>query len=367
MRIAITFTYPIYHDGQAVEHWFNQPTRERLMASLLAEMGHHVEIWAGSDRGGTRNVDGEAEKKGYVMRVFPTQPKEKRTKYHFSTALVQYAREYNPDLVLLKGVDGGLGTRLLRHYLRPEHRSFGFIIGGEYYSSDVPRASVVFYETERQKQLLKFPRPRWFKRPVDDEALVRLPKYLDLELFRPVPNETKSWDILVVGRLVPNFKNYDALGRLSRRFRVAVAGGGSRAESLRAQYPEVEWLGPVIYEELPRFYNRARLFMHTSFRDFYPRVIAEAMACGLPCVAFDDAIAPDVILPGCGLRLHRKNFIVPIRELLDNPGQLEKMATNAREYAKENVGAAACRKAVLEMMRRLRRQGINGTAGETLS
>ena len=359
MRIAVVMTYPLYHafSSLTVDEWLKQPDRERFLAAVMAEMGHQVELWAAGDTGNSGNANPvekiEIPGDGFKTHIFPAVKKGKKTKYHYSEALVAHAREFNADIHILKGVDGGVGTYLLRTVLVPNRRSYAFIIGGEYYSADVPGAEIVFYETEWQKQRLES--PGWFRprKRVPAGSLIRLAKYIDTDLFCPMPGEEKRWDILVVGRLIPRYKNYDALGMLSRRFRVAVIGDGARLEQLKALYPGVEWLGYVPNVQLPRYYNRAHVFMHTGFRDYYPRVIAEALACGIPCVAYSPGIAPDVLPPGCGLLVPRRNFVAPIQDLLVDKERMRQMGIQARSHALAHIGKDACKKALQEMFARL--------------
>ena len=349
MRVAVVLTYPLYHDSpvMTVERWLEQPDRERVLAALMAQMGHRVEVWAVGE------AAADIEEKDFIIRIFKPNKKSKKSKYHFSRTLVTHAREFAAGLHILKGIDGGVGTFLLQHYLEPAKQPFVFIIGGEYFSKYVPKAEIVFYETRKQKFLLQSPGWRFWRKKIPGEHLLRMPKFIDTQVFCPMEHEPKKWDILVVGRLIPGYKNYDALDLLSRQFRVAVAGDGPEKSRLRERCPNVDWLGYIPHLQLPRYYNRSRLFMHTGLRDFYPRVIAEAMACGLPCIAFDGAIAPEVIPPECGPLVQQRNFIPPILDLLEDKKRLREMGQQARKLALKHMGKEACKKALDEMFVRL--------------
>jgi len=365
MRIALVLTYPIYHSSSlSVEEWFNQPDRERQLAAAMAQMGHRVELWAvGEFEKKKVNNKIEIDEKGFKTIIFPPNKKNKKSKRHFSEALNAHAREFMADIHILKGVDGGIGIHLLRDYLIPNQRAFAFIIGGEYYSPFNWKAEIILYETEVQRQMLVSPGWRLWRKRIPESNLVRFPKLIDTDLFSPFHRVEKKWDLLIVGRMIPRYKNYDALGALSQQFRVAVIGDGPQAHELMARYPGVEWLGYVPNSELPRYYNRTHLFMHTGFRDFYPRVIAEALACGIPCIAFSKRIAGDVLPPDCGLLLSHNNFIIPIRNLLKNRERLARMSQQARQYSLKNVGEAACRKSLQTMFARLQnRSQFQGTS-----
>lgn len=345
MRVAVVLTYPLYHASAAmtVERWLEQPDRERMIAALMAQMGHQVEVWAVGE------MADESNQKDYKICIFEPNKKSKKSKYHFSDTLVTHARRFAADLHILKGVDGGVGTFLLQNYLEPSKRLFVFIIGGEYYSKYVPGAEIVFYETQKQKQMLQSPGWRFWRKKIPGENMVRLPKFIDTQVFCPIDQEPKKWDILIVGRLIPGYKNYDALGLLSQHFRVAVAGDGPEESRLHELYPNVDWLGYISNLQLPQYYNRSHLFMHTGLRDYYPRVIAEAMACGLPCIAFDGTIDPEVLPLDCGLLVRQRNFILTISGLLEDKKRLQEMGQQARKYALKHMGKDACQKALEEM------------------
>jgi glycosyltransferase involved in cell wall biosynthesis len=342
-------TYPLYHASpvMTVERWLEQPDRERIMAALMTQMGHQVEVWAVGE------IADRINEKDYKIRIFESNKKRKKSKYHFSESLATYARQFAADLHILKGVDGGVGTFLLQNYLVPAKRPFVFIIGGEYYSKYVPGAGIVFYETQKQKILLQSPGWRFRRKKIPGENLVRMPKFIDTQVFCPMDQEPKKWDILVVGRLIPGYKNYDALGLLSQHFRVAVVGDGPEEARLHELYPKVDWPGYIPNLQLPQYYNRSHLFMHTGLRDFSPRVIAEAMACGLPCIAFAGTIDPEVLPLDCGLLVQQRNFVPSISELLEDKKRLREMGQQARKHALKHMSKNACRKALEEMFLRL--------------
>jgi glycosyltransferase involved in cell wall biosynthesis len=95
---------------------------------------------------------------------------------------------------------------------------------------------------------------------------------------------------------------------------------------------------------------QARLFFHAGRRDYFPRAIPEAMACGLPVVAFDDRIGTDVIPPDCGLLVGDGDYRRRVAALLADPDQLDAMGSAARAHAVATHGRrssqAACRKLI---------------------
>jgi len=352
MRIAFVQTYPIYHDHVETKTWLQRRNRVRWIPGILSEMGHDVELWAADHTSSVHHS--EIEGMGnYPIRFFESVKSSQKTKKHYSDALVDHAQAFDADIHILKGTDGGVGKRLIQKFLLPEDRTFVFIIAGKYYTRHVPKADLVFVETKEQRRMLRSPGWYFWRTPISEERLLRMPKSVDTSQFRPMPEVDAEWDILSVGRLIPRYKNYAALGQLSDAFDVAVVGGGPAKDDLESKYPNIDWLGPVPHPEVPKMMNRGRVFMHPSYRDFSPRVITEAAACGSPILAFADAIAPDVLPPGCGLRLNDQHFVEEVSLLLDNKELVDKMGEWARMHAIEHLGKESTRNPLKEMVRLL--------------
>ncbi len=350
MRLAFVLTYPLYYEPIPIDQWIDQPCRERRLAGLAAAQGHKVELWAV----GRENIQlvGTGCHADFTIRIFKTNRKGKRPKYDASDSLVEHAEKFNAELHILKGVDGGAGTLLNRNYLTKRHRPWAFILGGGYQSRYLYSAHTVFYESDVQKTRLMAPGWRFWQSKPATKALVRLPKWVDNQVFGPQDIE-KKWDILIIGRLVKRYKNYEALGPLSAHFRVAVIGDGDDALRLQAAYPKVQWLGYKPNRELPGYINQARVLMHTSRKEFYPRVIAEALTCGVPCAAFAGSIAEDVIPAECGLLMTHTDYITSLGTLLDDKKRLQHMGEQALNHARVHIGKNACQNALKKMFDRL--------------
>lgn len=353
MRVAFIQTYPIYHDLLSTRQWLQRENRDLWMPGILSGFQVDVELWAAGKENSTHSFhsDGLAE---YTIRVFESQKKRGGTKKHYSDSLIEHAMAYDADLHVLKGTDGGVGIRLLRRFLLPQNKPFVFVIGGKYYTRHVPQANLVFYETEEQRQLLESPGWRLWRSKVPESRLMRLPKSVDTDLFHPMPDVRKRWDIISVGRIINRYKSYDPLGKLAEQADIAVAGGGPALEDLQEKYPSIEWLGHIPNKQLPDALNMAHAFMHAGKNDYFPRVIAEAMACGLPTLAFRDAIADDVI-PNCaGLRLPKQHYVSTVSDLLRRPKRLRTMGRAARQIATENYSKYSTQEPLLKMFERMR-------------
>lgn len=129
--------------------------------------------------------------------------------------------------------------------------------------------------------------------------VVLVPNGVDTRRFSPAPSGRRRQSpprVLYVGRFSAE-KNLETLvaaaGRVARRrpLRLVMVGAGPLQARLRAQARaagvETEFTGIVPQERLPELYRQADAFVLASFTEGHPKVLIEAMACGVPCVASD--------------------------------------------------------------------------------
>jgi glycosyltransferase involved in cell wall biosynthesis len=126
-----------------------------------------------------------------------------------------------------------------------------------------------------------------------------VPNGVDTRRFAPPPEPRASRRparVLYVGRFSAE-KNLETLvaaaAMLARRvpIRLVLVGGGPLEARLREQARalgvEAEFPGVVPQERLPPLYGGADAFVLASFTEGHPKVLLEAMASGVPCVASD--------------------------------------------------------------------------------
>ncbi|HUP34675.1 MAG TPA: glycosyltransferase family 4 protein [Candidatus Limnocylindria bacterium] len=123
-----------------------------------------------------------------------------------------------------------------------------------------------------------------------------IPNGVDTARFRPpaTPPVNKPRRILYVGRLSAE-KNLEALikavGYVGGDATSVLVGAGPLRDHLESQARRVgvavEFPGVVDQRRLPDVYGTADVFVLASFTEGHPKVLLEAMACGVPCVASD--------------------------------------------------------------------------------
>jgi hypothetical protein len=353
MKIVFIQTYPVYHDFQmSAQKWLKLENRDKWMPAILAAEGYEVELWGVAQKASVHLYQNDRFP-SFPIRFFQVSKSHRRTKKDYSIDLVEYAKKFDADIYFLKGVDGGAGIKLLDQYILPHKKPFVFVIGGKFYNKYVPSASGIFYETPHQKHQLMHPGLAFFRRKIEEDKLIFLPKSIDTDLFRPITQVNKEFDIISAGRLIPRYKNYDPLGEISNNFKVALIGDGPIKKELQKKYPRLHLLGHVSNNEMPKYLNKGKIFFHAGVRDFFPRVIPEAMATALPCIGFRNAISEEVIPKKCGLRVKKTNFVNPIKRFIEQPEKIREYGQNARNHVIEHFGLYSSKKPMLNMLNRL--------------
>jgi glycosyltransferase involved in cell wall biosynthesis len=146
------------------------------------------------------------------------------------------------------------------------------------------------------------------------ERLSVVSRGVDTRLFEPRRRSAElrgQWgvapDDLVlayVGRLAPE-KNltvllhaYNAIREAMPRARLLFVGDGPMRAALAASCPDAIFAGQRRAEDLAAHYASADMFLFPSLTETYGNVTVEAMASGLPVVAFDCAAAGQLIQSG---------------------------------------------------------------------
>lgn len=137
---------------------------------------------------------------------------------------------------------------------------------------------------------------------------------VDTRLFRPErrdPALRGRWGLesddlacLYVGRLAPE-KNLEvveqafaAIALKHPRARMVWVGDGPSLSSLRAQHTDHIFPGPRVGEDLAAHYASADLFLFGSVSETWGNVLTEALASGLPVLAYRRAAAQQLIQNG---------------------------------------------------------------------
>jgi glycosyltransferase involved in cell wall biosynthesis len=213
------------------------------------------------------------------------------------------------------------------------------------YEYGLRRADLIIAQTEHQRQLL-----------------MRSGFELDSELANlvaEVPTSglpAKDIDVLWVA----NFravKQPDLVIDLARRLphlRFVVVGGGQeqyahRMRQAEQELPNLTITGPVAYDAVGAYFDRAHLFLNTSSLEGFPNTFLQAWMRGVPVVSFFD---PDglVARQGLGRAVNDLEAMTEaLRELSLNDALRAAIGARASRFALDNYSANSVAKRYLDL------------------
>jgi len=137
---------------------------------------------------------------------------------------------------------------------------------------------------------------------------------VDTKLFNISKRDTSlrsSWGatdntkvLISVGRMAPEknldqvLKTYDALKSTGQAFKLVMVGDGPLKEQFQKRYPEIIFPGMLSQTNLAAYYASSDLFIFPSQTETFGNVTLEALASGIPVLAFDCAAARDWVQTG---------------------------------------------------------------------
>jgi glycosyltransferase involved in cell wall biosynthesis len=137
---------------------------------------------------------------------------------------------------------------------------------------------------------------------------------VDTKLFNISKRDTSlrsSWGatdntkvLISVGRMAPEknldqvLKTYEALKFTGLAFKLVMVGDGPLKEQFQKRYPEIIFPGMLSHSNLAAYYASSDLFIFPSQTETFGNVTLEALASGIPVLAFDCAAARDWVQTG---------------------------------------------------------------------
>ncbi|TSC74733.1 MAG: group 1 glycosyl transferase [Parcubacteria group bacterium Gr01-1014_44] len=204
-------------------------------------------------------------------------------------------------------------------------------------------AKAVAVRTVNQNQVPDFLK----KAGVPAEKIKFIPSlYIDLETFRPMDPPAgggKEYDLIFVGRLVEN-KGINLFLETVKKLdaKAIIVGDGPLALDIKLKIEK--WKLKITFHgwakdaaEVSRLINKSKVLMMPSYNEGGPRVVVEAMACGVPVLATPVGIVQDIIKDkesGRIINWQAEDMVAKAKELLSNAVEYEKYRQAGIEIAK---------------------------------
>lgn len=162
-------------------------------------------------------------------------------------------------------------------------------------------------------------------------------------------NLRRSWDadddtkvLISVGRMAPE-KNLDqvlnafeALSWMKDRIKLVMVGDGPLREQFQQRFPGIIFPGMLSQKDLAVYYASSDLFVFPSQTETFGNVTLEALASGIPVLAFDCAAARDWVESGINgwlvPEIQPERFALQAVEIFKSPRVLEQVTRNTRQH-----------------------------------
>ena len=174
--------------------------------------------------------------------------------------------------------------------------------------------------------------------------------YVDSDIFKPM-TLPKEYDLIFVGRLEKN-KGIDLLLETASKlkaqilnFKMIIVGSGPLKENLKFKIKNLKLQDNVLLHgyakdshEIAELLNKSKILVMPSYNEGGPRVVVEAMACGVPVLATPVGIVSDLLKNGSGgeiIAWEAEDIVHKAKGLLDNPERYGECRLNGLETAKQ--------------------------------
>ena len=357
MRIAyVTETWPPELNGVSL-------TVERTVRFLRGR-GHLVELIRPRQPGEARlDASDEVRTAGCVIPMYP----DLRFGLALPGSLRQRFRQSRPDLVHLAtpgplawaalAAAGSLGIATTSDFRTnfhqySRHYGLGFLAGGvlgllRRFHNLTRRTFVPTQASRRELTRAGFQHISVVGRGVDTSRFTPAARSAELRESWQAGDDTPVF--LAVGRVAAEknvelaLRAFESARRQRPDLRMVVVGDGPARERLAAAYPAARFVGAKRGDELAAYYASADAFLFPSLSDTFGNVVMEALASGLPVVAFDCAAAAEHVVDGMSGRIavpgDEAGFIAEATALAVDPRSLRPMrdaAVNAARRATWN-------------------------------
>lgn len=152
-----------------------------------------------------------------------------------------------------------------------------------------------------------------------EKPIIRIYNWIDMDVFHPYQEnevmdefhiEKNKFTIICVAAAwkegsKKNNELNELISKLDKDMQVVLVG--EHGETIKGEHVcRVGFLNDI--QKLAQLYSAADVYVHVSAADTFGKVIAEAMACGTPAVAYDCTACTELIEENCG-------YVVPLHDV----------------------------------------------------
>ena len=171
-----------------------------------------------------------------------------------------------------------------------------------------------------------------------------IPNYIDINLFKPMNIERQRNRICFVGRLSKEKNLFNLLKAVSNlNVKLVIFGSGPLRNNLenlaKKLNSQIKFKGNIPNRQLPEELSKNGLFILPSLYEGNPKVLLEAMACGLPCIGTNVEGIKEIIKHkenGYLCNIDAESIRKAILEVINNEDLKIKIGKNARKTILEN-------------------------------
>jgi len=301
MRLLLFFTY-----GISLKTWDETGLidREIILYKKLTEKGIKVSFITYGDKSDFKYSDKLRNVEIIPFYAFIKQPSNKILKFIQSFFLPFILRKYFKKVDIIKTNQmsttwAPIIAKLLfkkklivrcgfewYRFLRKKNPSLlvmFYMYITEYLSYHIANSIILTSEDDKQYIIRKF-------HISDSEKISVIPNYIDAEIFKPLADVSKKQDhLLFIGRLTEQKNLFNLLSALKgSHYTLDIVGDGKLKEPLMLFASEngikVNFLGRLPNNEIPRLLNQYEVFVLPSLYEGNPKVLLEAMSCGLAVI-----------------------------------------------------------------------------------
>ena len=177
--------------------------------------------------------------------------------------------------------------------------------------------------------------------------------YIDLDIFKPT-GISKDYDLIFVGRLEAN-KGVDLFLETVEKLncKAIIVGDGALKNEIKLKIENWKLQDNILLygwakdqREIAELLNKSRILVMPSYNEGGPRVVVEALACGVPVLATPVGMVPDLLKNGLGgeiIAWDANDMASKIRALLSDFERYQKYSQKGLEIARKFEKKAAIR------------------------